>query len=259
MTTDLIKADLKTVRQLEGAPTSFKLAGFTLLNLSRGRLDVVLPDGRTLRFEGPEPGAHAVIIAKDLRFTRRVLSQGDIGFAEAYMADEFDTPDLTAILEFFSQNFEAAGRLAVGGWISRAMNKVRHILHRNSKSGSKKNILAHYDLGNQFYERWLDTTMTYSSATFEAPGQPLQDAQLSKYRRIAEGIALKPDAHVLEIGSGWGGFAEVAAKEFGAKVTSVTISNAQHEFASKRMFEAGLAERVDIQLRDYRDIDGKFD
>ena len=139
------------------------------------------------------------------------------------------------------------------------INFLSHALHRNSRAGSKRNILAHYDLGNAFYSRWLDPTMTYSSARFERPGQPLDEAQRNKYASLARQIDLGPENHVLEIGCGWGGFAEFAAREVGAKVTGITISPAQYDFARKRLFDQGLAERADIQLIDYRDIKGQFD
>jgi cyclopropane-fatty-acyl-phospholipid synthase len=140
-----------------------------------------------------------------------------------------------------------------------AVNKLYHLFHRNDRQGSKKNIHAHYDLGNGFYSRWLDPSMTYSSALYETPSQPLDEAQRAKYAALARSIALKPGQHVLEIGCGWGGFAEFAAREVGATVTGVTISRAQHDFARKRLFDQGLAEKADIQLIDYRDVRGQFD
>jgi cyclopropane-fatty-acyl-phospholipid synthase len=245
--------------QLNGLPTSLRLAAMLLVRLRHGRLDLVLPEGRTLRFEGDLPGPEAEILISDLTFVRRVLERGDIGFAEAYMDGKIDTPALADVLEYFTSNFDDAGVLAVGGGLSRIYYAIRHAFRANTKRGSKRNILAHYDLGNDFYSAWLDRTMTYSSARFETPGQDLAEAQLNKYRCIARSLHLKPGDHVLEIGSGWGGFAEVAASEFGARVTSVTISNAQHDYATKRIAEAGLSDRVSIELRDYRDIEGQFD
>jgi cyclopropane-fatty-acyl-phospholipid synthase len=133
------------------------------------------------------------------------------------------------------------------------------MLRANTKKGSRRNILAHYDLGNDFYARWLDPTMTYSSALYTSVDQNLENAQLAKYRSIARNLNLKPGDHVLEIGSGWGGFAEVAAKEYSARVTSITISDAQHAYATKRIADAGLSSQVEIVLRDYRDVRGQFD
>ncbi|MDZ4761860.1 MAG: cyclopropane-fatty-acyl-phospholipid synthase family protein [Alphaproteobacteria bacterium] len=247
------------VGRLDGLPASFRLAAMLLVRFRKGRLDIIVPDGRTLRFEGPEEGPRAEIIVHDAGLARSVLAKGDIGFAEMFMDGKFDTPDLAAVLEYFTVNFERAGKLAMGGTLTRYLNAVRHALRSNTKRGSKRNILAHYDLGNEFYARWLDPSMTYSSALYSRPDQSLQDAQLAKYRAIATHLDLKPGMTVLEIGSGWGGFAEVAAREFGARVTSVTISNAQHDWAVKRIADAGLSGQVDIQLRDYRDLSGQFD
>jgi cyclopropane-fatty-acyl-phospholipid synthase len=247
------------LHKLDRLPASLSLAVLLLTRLKKGRLDMVLPDGRTLRFTGPQPGPQAEIIVHDLTFARPVLDKGDIGFAESFMDQKFDTPDLATLLEYFTVNFEDAGKLAVGGGIARFFNGLRHALRANTKKGSKRNILAHYDLGNDFYARWLDPTMTYSSAIFSAKEQSLEDAQLAKYRSIARNLNLKAGDRVLEIGSGWGGFAEVAAKEFGASVTSITISDAQHAYATKRIADAGLSNKAEIVLRDYRDVEGRFD
>lgn len=247
------------LHKLDRLPASLSLAAMFLTRLKKGRLDMLLPDGRTLRFAGQQPGPHAEIIVHDLTFARPVLDRGDIGFAESFMDQKFDTPDLATLLEYFTANFDDAGPLAVGGAIARFLNRLRHALRANTKKGSKRNILAHYDLGNDFYARWLDPSMTYSSALFSAPDQSLQDAQIAKYRSIARNLQLKPGDRVLEIGSGWGGFAETAAREYGARVTSITISDAQHAYAVKRIADAGLSDQVEIVLRDYRDVQGQFD
>ncbi|HVY89846.1 MAG TPA: cyclopropane-fatty-acyl-phospholipid synthase family protein [Hyphomonadaceae bacterium] len=247
------------LHKLHRLPASLRIAVMLIARFKRGRLDMVLPDGRTLRFIGPEPGPQAEIIVHDLAFTRPVLSKGDIGFAEAFMDQKFDTPDLAEVLRYFNDNWEAAGKLAIGGSLARFFIGIRHMLRANTKKGSKRNILAHYDLGNDFYAKWLDATMTYSSALFSSDDQSLQDGQVTKYRSIANNLKLKPGDHVLEIGSGWGGFAEVAAKEFGARVTSITISDAQHAYATKRIADAGLSDKVEIVMRDYRDVTGQFD
>jgi len=162
-------------------------------------------------------------------------------------------------LEAFTANLDRLSQLLQGGVVYRLINFLAHWLHRNSRTGARRNILAHYDLGNAFYSRWLDPSMTYSSARYERPGQPLSEAQRNKYASLARQIGLGPDHHVLEIGCGWGGFAEFAAGEIGAKVTGITISPAQYEFARKRMFDQGLAERAQIRLVDYRDVQGEFD
>ncbi len=256
MVQEVGSADL---HKLDRLPASLSLAAMFLTRLKKGRLDMLLPDGRTLRFAGQQAGPHAEIIVHDLTFARPVLDRGDIGFAESFMDQKFDTPDLATLLEYFTANFDDAGPLAAGGTIARFLNRLRHAFRANTKKGSKRNILAHYDLGNDFYARWLDPSMTYSSALFSAPDQSLQDAQIAKYRSIARNLQLKPGDRVLEIGSGWGGFAETAAREYGARVTSITISDAQHAYAAKRIADAGLADQVEIVLRDYRDVQGQFD
>ncbi len=247
------------IAKLDRLPASFQMAAMIMARLKKGRLDITVPDGRTLRFQGKEAGPQAEMVMHDPRLTAKVLTRGDIGFAEAYMDGKFDTPDLARVLEYFVRNFEDAGALAVGGRLTQIVNLVRHAFRANTKRGSKRNILAHYDLGNEFYSRWLDPTMTYSSAIYSSPDQTLEQAQLAKYRAIASELGLAPGKHVLEIGSGWGGFAEVAAGEYGARVTSITISDAQHAYACERMARAGLSDLVDIQMRDYRDITGQFD
>ncbi|WP_369817286.1 class I SAM-dependent methyltransferase [Phenylobacterium sp. Root1277] len=219
----------------------------------------VTPSGGELRIKGGDPGVDGRIVIHDFRFMRRVLAAGDIGFAEGYMAGEWDTPDLSAVLCAVSMNFDRLARFFLGNPLVRAVNFIGHNLHANTRKGSRKNIHAHYDLGNAFYSQWLDRTMTYSSARYERPRQPLEEAQTNKYRSLAQGMELGPNHSVLEIGCGWGGFAEFAAKEVGAKVTGITISQEQFDFAKKRIFEQGLTERAEIRMIDYRDVQGSFD
>jgi cyclopropane-fatty-acyl-phospholipid synthase len=246
--------------ELRRAPAAFRtVLKISAENWEYGRLTFVLPSGREVRVEGDKPGPDARLIVNDFRFLSRVLSAGDIGFGEGFMAGEWDTPDLSELLEAFTVNLDRLQRLLEGGPLLRVLNGVVHALHRNSRTGSRRNILAHYDLGNAFYSRWLDPSMTYSSARFERPGQPLREAQRNKYASLARQLELGPANHVLEIGCGWGGFAEFAAGEIGAKVTGITISPSQYEFARRRLFEAGLAEKADIRLVDYRDVEGQFD
>ena len=250
----------KLARQLRQVPMAFKMAAVAMTNIVEGNILVRLPDGRSLLFQGHKPGKSAVLEIKDFSFIRRVAAQGDIGFAEGLMAGEWETPDLAILLEVFSSNLDLMPKLLVGGPLWMVINNFRHkFLKKNTKSGSKKNILAHYDLGNNFYSRWLDPSMTYSSAVYEQDGQDLTSAQMNKYRALAEQVDLQPGQHVLEIGCGWGGFAEYAAREYGARVTGVTISEEQYRYATERMAKAGLSERVDIRLMDYRDIEGQYD
>jgi cyclopropane-fatty-acyl-phospholipid synthase len=199
------------------------------------------------------------VIIHDFRFMRRVMAAGDIGFAEGFIAGEWDTPDLTAVLSSAGLNFERLSQVFNGNPVVRLAHFLGHRLNANTREGSKRNIQAHYDLGNAFYARWLDPTMTYSSARFEHPGQSLGEAQTHKYASLARAIELGPSNSVLEIGCGWGGFAEFAAREVGARVTGVTISREQYEFARKRLFDQGLADKTDIRLVDYRDVAGQFD
>ena len=246
--------------ELRRAPAAFRtVVRIASDNWEYGRLAFVLPSGRTLQIEGKKSGPDARLIVRDFRFVSRVLAAGDIGFGEGFMAGEWDTPDLSALLEAFTANLDRLTRLMDGNFFVRGVNSLLHSLNRNNKRGSRRNILAHYDLGNAFYSRWLDPSMTYSSARYERPGQSLSEAQRNKYASLARQIGLGPDNHVLEIGCGWGGFAEFAAGEVGAKVTGITISPSQFEFARKRLFEQGLADKADIRLVDYRDVEGRFD
>lgn len=224
-----------------------------------GRLTVRLPNGETHELEGVQPGLSAVLDIKDYRFARRVLASGDIGFAEGYMAGEWESPQLATLLEVLVRNHDHIRRLMEGNPVMKAVHWLTHRMNRNSRSGSKKNIHAHYDLGNGFYSTWLDPSMTYSSARFTRSGMALEAAQREKYASLARIMDLQSGQSVLEIGCGWGGFAEFAAKEVGARVTGITISQQQYDFARQRLFNAGLAERADIQLIDYRDVRGRFD
>ena len=257
--TDIIKASGPTIRHLADVPASFRLTGLLLLRAKRGALSFELPDGRIVEFDHGEPGPRAHIQVHDYQFARRSLAGGDIGFAESYMAGQWSTDDLTGVLEFFSENFEAAGKLAVGNFAMRSLNLLRHLFNRNSKAGSKRNIMAHYDIGNDFYEAWLDETMTYSSALFDKPNMSLEQGQAAKYSAIADDIGAGPDSRILEIGCGWGGFAEHVARTRGSHVTCLTISEAQREYALERIQKQGLQDRVDIRLEDYRDHVGKYD
>ncbi|WP_051076815.1 SAM-dependent methyltransferase [Henriciella marina] len=256
---DETRATMTSLRQLSGVPAGFRLAGLFLLRTENGSLRFNLPDGRTVLFDHGNPGPHAVVDVHEFGFAKRALAGGDIGFAESYMDGEWSTPDLTAVLEFFSENFEAAGKLAVGGSLVKGINKLRHIFNRNSRAGARRNIMAHYDLGNDFYSAWLDETMTYSSALFDRPNMSLEQAQTAKYNGIADQLMAGPDSNILEIGCGWGGFAEYAAKVRGSKVTCLTISEAQRDYAAARMQKEGLSDRVEIRLEDYRDHQGAYD
>lgn len=192
-------------------------------------------------------------------FASRLINGGDIGIAEAYLNREWDTPDLTQFLYLFCVNHEMIQAMLADNPLMRLVQMVRHWFNRNTKRQARKNIYAHYDIGNEFYSAWLDPSMTYSSALFEDHTHDLTAAQINKYQRLAEAIDLRPGQSVLEIGCGWGGFAEYAAKTFDVRLVGLTISREQRDFAQKRMFEAGLADKVEIRLQDYRDERGRYD
>ncbi len=234
--------------------------GFRVVSaLKRGTLDVTLPDGRTFRVTGREPGTHGHIIIHNYRFVRRALFAADMGVAESYIAGEWTSPDVTAFLEVFCRNPELMESGLLASPLIRALLKLRHWLNANTKRQARRNISAHYDLGNAFYEHWLDATMTYSSGLFPTGDEDLPAAQNEKYRNLAVQTGVESGHSVLEIGCGWGGFAEFAAKEIGCRVTGLTISQEQYDFARKRIFEAGLNDKVDIRLQDYRDERGIYD
>jgi cyclopropane-fatty-acyl-phospholipid synthase len=225
-----------------------------------GCLTVVEPDGRRHVFGDESSALKAEIRVHDKAAARRITLHGDTGAGESYMDGQWSSPDLAALLSLAALNRESMG--LASGPLHRITQLPRTLLHRsrrNTVSGSRRNIAAHYDLGNDFYRLFLDETMTYSSAVFESPEQSLAEAQRNKYRLMAQGAGLRPGTHVLEIGSGWGGFAIYAASELGCRVTSVTISKAQRDLAVERVRAAGLQDLVDIQLRDYREIEGTYD
>ena len=231
----------------------------SLAQLSAGRLTVRLPDGTMHRFGPDGAERQAEIHVKDWRFFRRVLLDGDIGFAESYIDGLCDSPDLPVLLSLLTDNEKSLGRVTRTNIFHGLMLKLLHRRRDNSREGSKRNIHAHYDLGNEFYGLWLDPTMTYSSALYDgAEGTALEAAQTAKYDRILTQLGARQGDSILEIGCGWGGFAETAARR-GMRVTGITISREQLEYAQARLQRAGLSDRVDLQFRDYRDIEGRYD
>ena len=205
-------------------------------------------------------GHDATLHVRDWSVCADVLKSGGIGFAEAYMASKWDTPDLAGLLGLALQNRDVLETAMRGKWWGKILYRLRHLMRRNTRGNARRNIHAHYDLGNDFYRSWLDETMTYSSALFDADtGLSLKDAQLAKYRRILDCLDVQPGDRILEIGCGWGGFAEVAARERGASVHGITLSEEQWSFCSRRMREAGLDQQVTTEICDYRDVEGKFD
>ena len=228
--------------------------------LGEGQLDIILPDGRIFRATGARPGPGAVLQVVSPDLFARLLREGELGFAEAWMEGDWDTPDLQGLLDLIL----LPGNLAVpdafpGFRLLRAVERLRFWLHGNSRRQARKNIAAHYDLGNAFYRLWLDDSMTYSSALFQSGTETLEQAQAQKYDSLIDRMGVSPGDHVLEIGCGWGGFAEHAAARRGLRVTGLTISAAQLDHAQARIQAAGLSDRVTLRLQDYRDATGQYD
>ena len=236
-----------------GAPSAARATLKLLLRLKHGTLTVKLPDGSVQRFgngQGPQASLHLL----NWNVCSAALKSGDIGFAESYIAGDWTTPHLTDLLQVFIVNRQEVEDMIYGTWLGRFAYRVKHLLNRNTKANSQKNIHAHYDLGNAFYELWLDGTMNYSSAIFETPETSMKDAQHAKVRRALRMAQVKPGDRVLEIGCGWGALAEKATSEFGASVVGVTLSTEQLQWANQRMQRQGVAEQADLRLQDYRDI-----
>ncbi|PWG61274.1 SAM-dependent methyltransferase [Spiribacter halobius] len=230
-----------------------------LARLRRGRMTGQLADGEPFLIQGPEPGPHGELrLHRPLRLVARVLARGSVGFAESYMAGDWSSPDTAHLLELMLRNEDAFQRRMEPSRTHRAWLAARHWVRRNTPRGSRRNISAHYDLGNDFYRLWLDETMTYSAAVFETPDQPLAEAQRHKYRALLDAMAVQPGEHILEIGCGWGGFAIEAARR-GARVTGLTLSSEQLSWARRAVAEQGLADRIELRLQDYRDVSGRFD
>jgi cyclopropane-fatty-acyl-phospholipid synthase len=240
-------------------PRYFAHVFSTARRLACGRLDFVLADGRRFRADGAAPGPVAEIAVHNPDLFARLVREGDLGFCEAYVEGWWSTPDLQAFMDLVHAGNDDLYDGFPGMGLVRTFERLRHWLRGNSKRQAKRNIAHHYDLGNDFYRLWLDETMTYSSALFQSGQEPLELAQRQKYASMVDRIGARPGDHVLEIGCGWGGFAEYAAGERGLKVTGLTISREQHDYAVERIRKAGLSDRVDIRMRDYRDERGVYD
>ena len=242
------------------AKAAFRAGLAAAQRIKVGCLEVTLHDGSRRTFGDPASNRHAELRIHDRKALVRILLHGETGIGEAYVEGWWSSPDLVCLIELGLLNRYSLA-LAAGWWRVPAQlgRNLAHRARRNTRWQAKQNIAAHYDLGNDFYRLFLDETMTYSSAVFASPGQSLADAQRNKYRVIAEGAGLRKGQRVLEIGSGWGGFAIYAAGELGCRVTSITISQEQAELARERVRSAGLDGLVEIQLKDYREIDGTYD
>ncbi len=234
--------------------------GVTLLRrllrrLDHGRIVITLPDGAMVSHRGRQPGTDAALALHNWRPLRALLLRGDTGFAERYIAGDWSSPDLAAFLRFGAENM---ARLDTATWGIKLLDRLRHWNNRNSRRGSRRNIMAHYDLGNSFYARWLDDSMLYSSALYDTPHDDLAAAQQRKLARISDLLQAGTGAKVLEIGCGWGALAGHLAAQ-GAHVTGLTLSPAQAEYATDHLAMVGQAPRTDIALRDYRDETGTYD
>jgi len=237
-------------------PAQVQLLLRMLSRLEHGSLKLECPDGKLLKFGNVDPTVTLSLNSWE-PFLAAIRS-GDIGFAESYLQGEWQTDNLARLIELFIHNRQALESAIYGSWWGSLLYRIKHLFNRNSRAGSRRNIHAHYDIGNSFYTLWLDPSMTYSSALFAQPEFNLQQAQQAKYERIFSEINVNAGGRILEIGCGWGGFAELAAKN-GAHITGLTLSTEQLAFAEKRLHDAGVSERTELRLQDYRDTDGEFD
>jgi cyclopropane-fatty-acyl-phospholipid synthase len=245
---------LKTAGLPGSAPAAARAVFKLLEKLQIGSLDLQLPEGSSIHF-GTQTEPRAALRIRNWEVCAAVLRSGDIGFAESYVAGHWSTPDLRALLTLMLRNREVLERAIYGSWWGSLLYRLRHLTNRNSRAGSRKNIHAHYDLGNEFYKLWLDPSMNYSSALFAGDGtQSLTQAQQAKMRRALAQCQLQPGQRVLEIGCGWGAIAECAARDFGAQLLGVTLSTEQLAYGQQRLQSAGLDALSELRLQDYRDI-----
>ena len=241
-------------------PTAARRVLKLLQQLPVGQLDMQLPDGSTLQFGQPQADGEsrrAAIRLHNWRVFQRTMKSGDIGFAESFIDGDWTSPDAVALLRLLIANRAHIEDMVYGSWWGALLYRLQHLLNRNSRRGSQKNIHLHYDLGNDFYRLWLDPSMSYSAAWFEGrpyAGADLQQAQHAKVRRALYEAGVQPGSRVLEIGCGWGGLAEIATRDVGAHVTGVTLSSEQLKWAQERLHRAGLADRADLRYQDYRDL-----
>jgi cyclopropane-fatty-acyl-phospholipid synthase len=254
-----------TVRDNAAVPSArdgFTWRGWALRQIGHrlrcGTLTVVTPDGRRLAWRGATPGPDATLVLHRWRTLRRLLLNGDVGFAEAFMDGDWSSPDVTALLELAARNAAPLAPAIDGTRAARLLNRVLHRLHANTQAGSRRNIRHHYDLGNAFYAAWLDTGMSYSSGLYATPTTSLAAAQDAKQQRVLDLLDAEPGQSVLEIGCGWGGMMEQLARH-GCDVTGLTLSPAQCAYTRQRLAARGLDGRAEARLQDYRDSTGSFD
>ncbi len=250
---------LTSIAGQKDLPRYFRQAFDTIGQMESGRLDFSLPDGRVFRAEGKKPGPAAMIEVHNPDIFARMIREGDLGFCDAYLEGWWSTPDLQGFMDLIHTENDDLYNGFPGITLVRAYERLRYWLQSNTKAQARKNISYHYDLGNDFYGLWLDESMTYSSALFHTGQESLEKAQEQKYASMVDLMGVQPGDHVLEIGCGWGGFAEYAAAKRGLRVTCLTISAEQHKYAVDRMARLGLSDRVEIKLQDYRDEKGIYD
>ncbi|SLN42083.1 Cyclopropane-fatty-acyl-phospholipid synthase [Aquimixticola soesokkakensis] len=248
-----------TTEGQSGLPRYFAQVFDIAKGLGNGRLDLALDDGRVFRAQGAKTGPVARVEIHNKDTFARLIREGDLGFCDAYIEGWWSTPDLQAFLDLIHADNDVLWDGFPGMKLVRAYELMRFWMQSNSKKQARKNISHHYDLGNDFYGLWLDDTMTYSSAIYESGQESLEAAQIAKYKSMVDLMGVKAGDHVLEIGCGWGGFAEYAAGTRGLRVTALTISQEQHDFAVARMQRLGLSDRVEVVMRDYRDERGSYD
>lgn len=258
MNTSTSNQTLSPARVTQKIPNAARRVIKLLERLQHGTLSVQWPDGQVQQFgqlAEAQSGIHAKLHLHNWTPLTEALKSGDIGFAESYIAGDWTTTNLADLLQLLVANRRDMEEVIYGHWLGRLFYRIRHLLHRNTRSNSKKNIHAHYDLGNGFYELWLDPTMNYSSAWFDGNlKQPMADAQMAKVRRALRMVEAKPGDRILEIGCGWGALAEIGGLEFGAQMHGVTLSHEQLAFAQARMQRLGLSDATQLKLQDYRDI-----
>lgn len=234
--------------------------GAALLGIPhKGAVTVTLPSGRSRTLGDANSGLHAYLRLKNFNVLGEAMRRGTVGFAAAYINGDIEMEDLTKMFRFFLQNRDIFDNANPGLFRRAAQDLAYHMARPNTREGSKQNIAEHYDLGNDFYSEWLDPTMTYSSAYFTSEEQNLENAQRAKYRRLIEMVDMKPGASVLEIGCGWGGFAETIAKEVGARLRGITLSREQLKYGLERLERQGLDDKAKLVFEDYRDTKGQFD
>ncbi|WP_434361508.1 cyclopropane-fatty-acyl-phospholipid synthase family protein [Parasalinivibrio latis] len=255
-----IDNNVEAFADTQTACRSRKIVSVMLGKMKGASIELTEPDGQVFHYGDPHSDIHAVVQVNDTRFYNRMLTGGSIGAAEAYVDGWWDTPDITAVVRTVARNMGALDELeAKLGWLTSIREKWLHWTRRNTLSGSKDNIAAHYDLGNDLYSRFLDKEMLYSSGIYNSSQDSLDTAQLNKMDRLCQQLDLSPADHLLEIGTGWGGMAIYAAKHYGCRVTTTTISNEQYQWAKQRVEEEGLTEKITLLTQDYRELTGQFD